>query len=85
MLLLWDMSQAELSNVTPDILKRFVTRAAELGKSRKGTRTAVIAPSDLQYGLGRMSEVFMDLESAAFSFRAFRSEEDALRWLISDV
>ena len=80
--LLWDMSQADLEHVTPDILKKFIKRAVELGKSRQKARTAVIAPNDLQYGLGRMSEAFFLLESAPFNFKAFRSRQDALTWLM---
>ena len=81
--LLWDMSQAELEHVTPDILKKFCKRAVELGKRRQNGRTAVITPGDLQYGLGRMSEVFFGLDSAPFNFKAFRSQKDALTWLMA--
>jgi len=82
-LVLWDMSQAELAHVTPSILQKFIRRAAELGVSRRGGQTAVIAPNDLQYGLGRMSEILFELESTHFSFRVFRSRQDALLWLTS--
>lgn len=82
--LLWDMSRAEMEHVTPEMLRRFISKAAELGVKRPGGRTAVIAPKDLQFALGRMSETFMDFESAPFSFRVFRSAADALSWLVSD-
>ncbi|CAB1072252.1 hypothetical protein D1AOALGA4SA_1489 [Olavius algarvensis Delta 1 endosymbiont] len=80
---LWDMSQAELAHVTPSMLQKFIRRAAELGMSRRGGQTAVVAPDDLQYGLGRMSETLSELESTPFSFRVFRSRKDALLWLKS--
>lgn len=83
-LFLWDMSQAELAHVTPEMLQKFVHRAAELGVSRRGGRTAVVAPGDLQFGLGRMSETFAEIESTPFSFCVFRSRQDAMRWLASD-
>jgi hypothetical protein len=83
-LVLWDMSQAELAHVTAEMLAKFVCRAAELGVRRRGGRTAVVAPDDLQYGLGRMSETLAEIESAPFSFRVFRSRQDAMQWLASD-
>ena len=83
-LVLWDMSQAEVAHVTPEMLQKFVHRAAELGVSRRGGRTAVIASGDLQFGLGRMSETFAEIESTPFSFCVFRSRQDAMRWLVSD-
>ena len=83
-LLLWDMSQSDVSHVTPDILQKFVRKSVELEVDRQGEgRTAVIAPEDLQYGLARMSEAFAELESAPYSnrFSAFRTRQEALQWL----
>ena len=83
-LLLWDMSQADVSHVTPDILQRFVRKSTELEMCRqRGGRIAVVASEDLQYGLARMSEVFAELESAPYSFSVFRSHQEALKWLYS--
>jgi hypothetical protein len=81
---LWDMSAAEVSHVTPGILRRFIKRAADLGKSREGGRTAVVARNDLAYGLARMSEAFVDFTSSPYQFRAFRTQADALLWLKSE-
>ena len=78
---LWDMSQSELAHVDAQMLSRFVQKAAALGTSRRGCRTAVIAPGDFQYGLGRMSEAFAEIENTPYKFRVFRSQENALRWL----
>ena len=82
-LVLWDMSQAELAHVTPSMLQKFLRRAAELGLSRQGGQTAIVAPDDLQYGLGRMAEALSEFESTPFSFSVFRSRQDALLWLTS--
>ena len=83
-LLLWDMSQTDVSHVTTDILQRFISRSVELGFHRQGGRTAVFASEDLQYGLARMSEVYAEMESAPYSFSVFRSRQEALLWLTSD-
>jgi hypothetical protein len=82
-LLLWDMSQADVSQVTTETLQRFLRKSTQLGGSLQGGRTAVIASEDLQYGLARMYEAFAEIESAPYSFRAFRSRQEALQWLSS--
>ena len=83
-LLLWDMSQADVSHVTADILKRFVSKSVELEmRCQGGRRIAVVASKDVQYGLARMSEVFAELESAPYSISVFRSHKEALEWLYS--
>ena len=83
-LLLWDMSQADVSHVTPDILQKFVRKSTELAVRRQGGgRIAVVASEDLQYGFARMSVVFAEMESAPYSFSAFRSRQEALQWLKS--
>lgn len=78
---LWDMSDSDLSQITTTGMNKFIRRASRLGKSRYNGRTAVIAPSVLQYGLGRMAEAFGEFESLPFAFRVFRKREDAVRWL----
>jgi hypothetical protein len=83
-LLLWDMSETDVSHVTSDILQKFIRRSVELGLSRQGGRTAVFASEDLQYGLARMSQTFAEIESVPYSFRVFRSRKEALQWLSSD-
>ena len=83
-LVLWDMAQAELSHITTNTLLKFIKKAGELGINRRGGRTAVIAPDDLQYGLGRMAEIFSQCETTPFMLRAFRSRQDAMLWLQSD-
>jgi len=82
-LILWDMSQAELAHVTPSMLQKFLRRAAELGLSRQGGQTAIVAPDDLQYGLGRMAEAYLNSNLPPFGFSVFRSRQDALLWLTS--
>lgn len=78
---LWDMSAADLTNVTTDNMRRFIARSAVLGETRRGGRTAVIAQSGEQYGLARMAEVFGDFESLPFALRVFRKRDEAVAWL----
>lgn len=82
--LLWDMSQADVSYVTPDILQNFIKRSVDYGSQFKGRRVAVFASEDLQFGLARMSKAFTEIESAPYSFNVFRSRKEALDWLNSE-
>lgn len=83
-LILWDMSRAEVAHVTPDILRKFAGKAAELGAGREGGRSAVVAPDDLQFGMARMSQVFTEMESAPYDFGVFRTRKEAFEWLGTD-
>lgn len=82
--LLWDMSQADVSHITSDILQKFIRRSVSFGSQHKGGRVAVFASKDLQYGLARMSKAFTEMESAPYSFNVFRSRKEALDWLFSE-
>jgi hypothetical protein len=83
-LALWDMSLADVSHVTPHVLRKFIKKAAELGATRLGGKTAVIAPEDLQFGLARMSVAFSEMESALYQLQAFRNRDNAFQWLMSE-
>lgn len=46
-------------------------------------RAAVVVPSDVQFGIGRMVATYCDERSVPF--RAFRTEDEARTWLASDA
>jgi hypothetical protein len=60
---------------------RQIARALRVERSDDAPRgrTAVVAPTDLAFGLARMTQVFM--EEGPAEVRVFHSEEDALAWL----
>lgn len=80
-LLLWDLSAADLTLLTTENMRQFVKRTATIGKARHGGRTAIVAPESLQYGLGRMAEIFGEVESIPYELRVFRKRDDAVLWL----
>jgi hypothetical protein len=83
-LLLYDMALAQVWHITPDMVLRFVQHAVRLGVSRPGGRTAVIAPEDLVFDLGMLSQAFHDLETRNIALRIFRTEDEALTWLTTE-
>lgn len=76
---LWDFRGCtmELSN---DDLRRIVEYGSL--RDRKPGRVAILADTDLVYGLSRMYEVFRSSDRS--EYRAFRDEGQALEWLRGD-
>ena len=80
---LWDLTDAEVLDV-PDgtnQLRSFSSYAAEKGKSRKGSKVAVISREDVQFGMARMTAAFAELNEAAYDMKIFRDQPTALAWL----
>lgn len=73
---LWDVR-----GCTVDLSNEDLREIVEYGSARdRGAgRVAILAGSDLSYGLGRMYEVFRSSRNA--EYRAFREEDRALEWL----
>ncbi|MBD3391639.1 MAG: hypothetical protein GF418_06285 [Chitinivibrionales bacterium] len=78
---LWDMTRASLERITVEGVREFAEKATTLGKARKGGRTAVVAGTDLQYGLARMSEAFGTVEDRPYELRLFKKRAEAMAWL----
>ena len=58
--LLWDISRAKMEHIQVSSIEAFVQHAAKLGARRVNGRTAILASSDLQFGLARMSEILTE-------------------------
>ena len=82
---LWDMSDSDLSKITIDGMRKFLSRAAKMGSAREGGRTAVVVQSTLQFGLGRVAETFSDFIPLPFEFRLFKQRIDAIAWLNEEL
>ena len=77
-----DFSDVSDVEVTVDGLRRLAERVAELNPTGRSYKVAVVAPSDVLFGLTRLYEVLN--EAAPGEARAFRSLEEATSWLASD-
>jgi hypothetical protein len=53
---------------------------------RKGGKTAVVAPRDVDFGLSRMTEALHTSGRPAppYEFTVFRTEQEALAWIEGD-
>ena len=71
----FDLSEARLTNVSSET----ILELAEASPFREGSKGAILAPRDLEFGLSRMYEIQMD--HAVADVRVFRTRQDANRFL----
>ena len=51
------------------------------GAARKGGKSAVLAPNDLEYGLAVMFRILSDKDGFPFGIGVFRSHKETGQWL----
>jgi hypothetical protein len=81
LLALCDLSQADLSSLSGQELKQIVEFTKSRAAVRRGGRTAIVAPEDLQYGMARVYQSLAEIHRHPVAIRAFRAGEEALQWL----
>ena len=77
--LLVDLARSESIGTRSPGQIRFVAQALEPHTARIRGRCAIVAPEDVQFGLGRMGSVYS--ESVGVETEVFRTEDEALTWL----
>lgn len=78
---LLDLTEADLSKISTDELRRIISEVRMYADARQGGKTALVFYTDLEYGLGRMVEAFAEIENMPYEFRSYRSMEKAEEWL----
>ena len=83
-LILWDFSSADLSRIKTEEVASLVQSTLRYSDRRKDGRTALLLPSDLAFGMGRMFEMLADLQGdspTTVQYRSFRDRSEAFAWL----
>ena len=79
---LWDFSEARAAG---KIVQGDLEKIAKMVKENQDWalhgKTALVAPSDLAFGLGRTYEMLAELEGVPHPIKVFRSIEAATKWL----
>ena len=75
-----DHSDLNASLVTAEGVRRIARMARDRRAKYGVTKSAIVAPRDLEYGLSRMWLVFVDDEKDV-STRIFRTREEAVAWM----
>ncbi len=81
---LWDLTKAQLDHLeSSDVLIISQTPRPFLS-AREDGKTAIIAPTDLAFGLARMYEFTSSEGEMPFDTKVFRTADEALQWLSPD-
>lgn len=79
---LWDITEADLSQITTEDIIEDSRRTSKMAQVRKGGKTAVVASMNtLEFGLSRMSEAHHEIELVPIEYRLFDSMKEAKEWL----
>ncbi|MFA5719223.1 MAG: hypothetical protein WC952_16055, partial [Desulfobulbaceae bacterium] len=78
---LFDLTDSILDHLSSDDVLNFSRAPRYIPEQRIGGKTAVVAPSDLAFGLARMYEFSADPAEIPFVTKVFRTMEEARKWL----
>ncbi len=75
-----DVKRIEVSSAGQ--VRHLASMAAEMPSSRSRSKFAIVAPTDIAFGLGRMFQTFRALEDGGTrNVEVFRSREEAMEFL----
>ena len=85
--LLWDARSAKLSQLKSEEMAEitgFIGQYLHRFEERKGGKAAIVASSNLQYGLSRILGTFYEMEGFPTQLKIFRIMDEAIKWLDQD-
>jgi len=75
-----DLSRVEAgAEISSQVVRRVADRFNRADRAREGSRVAIIATTDVHYGLSRMYQAFRS--EAPVDLRVFRTMDEARAWL----
>jgi len=81
---LWDARRAKLTNLESsdmESITAFIGQYTHRFEERKGGKSAVVASSDLQYGLSRILGTLYEIKDFPTKLQIFRQMDEAMEWL----
>ncbi len=80
--LIWDYTEGDLANATPQDFKSIPAISAKLFANRQqGGRTAFVCPTDYLYGMFRMYTAFADIQKMPYDYEVCESLKEAIVWV----
>jgi hypothetical protein len=79
-----DFTEAFLTDVTTENLKKVLDVARSKADVRRGGKTAMVFSSDFSvfsFEVGRMYEIKGELSKLPFTIGSFKTKDEALKWL----
>ena len=84
---LWDVRHAKLTDLESSDVERIaasIRQYAHRFEERNTGKTAIVASSDLQFGLSRILGTFYEIEDIPTPLKIFRNMDEAMEWLDQD-
>lgn len=78
---LWDLARGNFELISNVDIQEFVSIPKSQYMARKGGKSAIVADTDLAYGMARVYEARSQAASLPFETKIFRNIEDAFQWL----
>ena len=78
---LWDISRADLSEITVENIEENIIITKNVSNLRRGGKTAFVTPKDLEFGIGRMGEMRYEIAIDTIEYQTFRTFDKAKAWL----
>ncbi len=78
---IWDFSTVYMSQMSTDEIHLILEFALKNILKRQYGKTALVAPEDDDFELARMTSTMGDLKDVPWDIQAFRTLEEAARWL----
>ena len=80
---LWDMREASARKLSSRQVEQIALLLEEYGGRSKGIKTAIVTPTDLNYGLSRMLISFVEIREEHYPvlMKVFRTMDEALSWI----
>ena len=82
--LLWDAQGAKVNQLKSEEVAKiieFIGQYKHRFEERKGGKAAIVASSNLQYGLSRILGTFYEIEGFPTQLKVFRIMDEAMEWL----
>ena len=78
---LWDFRSIEGNRITIEELNKIIVFIKRRESKRPHGKTALVSTTDLDFGLSRMSQTYADIHNVPWQIRAFRSMDEAIKWI----
>ena len=78
---LWDLTQADLSDISTDDIAAYVQLTKKFADKRQGGKSAFVCHNPLEFGLCRMGGAYSEIEKIPIEYQTFRSLDQARKWL----
>lgn len=81
---IWDLRKTEGNQLSAKELRKAAAFLKQHAGKRPQGKTALVAVSNLDFGLARVIMTYAEIENLPWHFRTFRSMSEAIGWLGAD-